>query len=94
MARIRNVSRRAVTLNAPEGQPDAHEVQPGDAVKIQGQITSEDEDAIVVGSGPSARAYSKAMWRNADESTEGSSEGTVKKSTQKNSGTQNGKENK
>lgn len=102
MARIKNISPRAVFLNAPERQPDAHEVQPGDSVKIQGQIMSEDEDAIIVGSGPSARAYSKKMWQNDEKSAESSSESTdgdssettATKSTQKNSGTQSGKESK
>lgn len=64
MARFRNSTGSDLSLFKPTraGHPDAHLVKAGEIVEVSGEVKQTTDTAYVVGSGPSARAYPKAVW--------------------------------
>lgn len=60
--RFTNISGDGVVLFAPTGHPDAMQVAADGEVEVPGDITSELDDAYIVGEGDDARAWPKATW--------------------------------
>lgn len=60
--RLKNITNDALSVNAPEGHPDSHLVEPGEVLQVPGD-SKETDDAYIVGKGDDARAYPKAIWK-------------------------------
>lgn len=66
MARFKNISGDELFLHRAEGPS----VKPDEIVEVDGEVTEEIEDAYIVGSGDSARAWPKATWRVTSKATQ------------------------
>ncbi|WP_219512740.1 hypothetical protein [Nonomuraea ceibae] len=58
VSRFKNVSGAALRV----GRVDGPLVEAGDVTRAAGQVTSQTEDAYIVGEGDQARAWPKATW--------------------------------
>lgn len=66
MVKLKNTTKGALSLLRPAG-PDAHVVKAGDTVQVPGKVTKTTDDAVIVGEGDRARAYSRKLWELVEE---------------------------
>lgn len=45
--RFRNITADTLSVNAPEGQPDSHLVEPGEVLQVPGKVTETDDAYLV-----------------------------------------------
>lgn len=62
MARFKNVSGSDLSVFSPAGFPSSFLAEDGQVVEVPGEVTSETDDAYVVGEDDHARAWPKAQW--------------------------------